>query len=253
MEIRAMSNEFSAADAARPEPSNRKDIAEKAFETACNEGMLLMFNGPKNPRTTIPQMKEKVVRLITKSCEEYGREMKILLDAGTDNANELEVCKTELQAKLADAERERDEWKQHKCQPKCKNCPAKQSLYGQMQQQRHQKRTLKAEAERLTGVLEKYGRHGVIGGPICESSKHSDYPCTCGFGAALAHLTEAVEQAEVEAKRAAVRDLLDVPPYERLAEPDRIAMWKQVNANGKKVIERALLDVQGMEADDAVT
>ena len=52
-----------------------KDIAEKAFETACNEGMLLMFNGPKNPRTTIPQMKEKVVRLITKSCEEYGERL----------------------------------------------------------------------------------------------------------------------------------------------------------------------------------
>ena len=38
----------------------------------------------------------------------------------------------------------------------------------------------------LLVALEKYGRHGVVGGDICEKSKHSDYNCTCGFEAAKA-------------------------------------------------------------------
>jgi BMFP domain-containing protein YqiC len=38
----------------------------------------------------------------------------------------------------------------------------------------------------LTEALEKYGSHSPAdGSPICERSKHSDYPCTCGFEAAL--------------------------------------------------------------------
>lgn len=46
----------------------------------------------------------------------------------------------------------------------------------------------KAEATNkdLLEALEKYGRHGVVGGDICEKSKHSDYNCTCGFEAAIA-------------------------------------------------------------------
>jgi hypothetical protein len=38
----------------------------------------------------------------------------------------------------------------------------------------------------LLQALRTYGRHGAVGGPICERSKHSDYPCTCGFDAAMA-------------------------------------------------------------------
>ena len=44
---------------------------------------------------------------------------------------------------------------------------------------------LRAENERLKEALNLYGRHGRRGGDICESSKHSDYPCTCGFDEAL--------------------------------------------------------------------
>lgn len=38
----------------------------------------------------------------------------------------------------------------------------------------------------LLEALNKYGRHSVIGGPICEASKHSDYQCTCGLTQILA-------------------------------------------------------------------
>ena len=38
----------------------------------------------------------------------------------------------------------------------------------------------------LLEACEKYGRHGVVGGDICEKSKHSEYNCTCGFEAAIA-------------------------------------------------------------------
>ena len=44
----------------------------------------------------------------------------------------------------------------------------------------------KATNKDLLEALEKYGRHGVVGGDICEKSKHSDYNCTCGFEVAIA-------------------------------------------------------------------
>jgi hypothetical protein len=45
---------------------------------------------------------------------------------------------------------------------------------------------LTAHIKELTEALEKYGSHSPAdGSPICERSKHSDYPCTCGFEAAL--------------------------------------------------------------------
>ncbi len=37
------------------------------------------------------------------------------------------------------------------------------------------------EIKRLKEALEKYGRHGICDGPMCEMMKHSDYDCTCGF------------------------------------------------------------------------
>jgi hypothetical protein len=36
--------------------------------------------------------------------------------------------------------------------------------------------------------LVKYVTHGVYGGPMCEMSKHSSYPCTCGLDALLAKI-----------------------------------------------------------------
>jgi predicted RNase H-like nuclease (RuvC/YqgF family) len=45
---------------------------------------------------------------------------------------------------------------------------------------------LEDRVKELEGALEKYGSHSPAdGSPICERSKHSDYPCTCGFEAAL--------------------------------------------------------------------
>jgi hypothetical protein len=45
---------------------------------------------------------------------------------------------------------------------------------------------LLARIKELTEALEKYGGHSPAdGSPICEHSKHSDYPCTCGFEAVL--------------------------------------------------------------------
>ncbi len=45
---------------------------------------------------------------------------------------------------------------------------------------------LQAEVERLKEALKMYGRHGrTDNSPMCEKSKHSDYPCTCGFDQAL--------------------------------------------------------------------
>ncbi len=46
--------------------------------------------------------------------------------------------------------------------------------------------TSEASRKELLEALKKYGRHGVVGGDICEKSKHSDYNCTCGFEAAIA-------------------------------------------------------------------
>jgi hypothetical protein len=39
-------------------------------------------------------------------------------------------------------------------------------------------------------ALIPYLRHGKGAGPICESSKHSDYPCTCGLEALLRRLRD---------------------------------------------------------------
>jgi hypothetical protein len=42
----------------------------------------------------------------------------------------------------------------------------------------------------LETALAKYGGHGgPAGSPICESLKHSAYPCTCGFEAAIAMIS----------------------------------------------------------------
>jgi hypothetical protein len=39
-------------------------------------------------------------------------------------------------------------------------------------------------------AMAKYGGHGgPAGSPICESLKHSAYPCTCGFEAAIAMIS----------------------------------------------------------------
>ena len=40
----------------------------------------------------------------------------------------------------------------------------------------------------VRGALKLYGRHGAYGGSACERSKHSEWPCTCGFEKALAIL-----------------------------------------------------------------
>lgn len=45
---------------------------------------------------------------------------------------------------------------------------------------------LQADKKRLREALSEYGRHGKRSDMImCEKSKHSNYPCTCGFEQAL--------------------------------------------------------------------
>lgn len=48
----------------------------------------------------------------------------------------------------------------------------------------------------LVEALRKYARHGVIGGAMCERSKHSDYPCTCGLDEILAAEDDGSDEAD---------------------------------------------------------
>jgi hypothetical protein len=52
----------------------------------------------------------------------------------------------------------------------------------------HQNKILRERVGELEAALLAYGSHSFKDGkhPICEASKHSDYPCTCGFQQALA-------------------------------------------------------------------
>ena len=51
--------------------------------------------------------------------------------------------------------------------------------------------TLKAENEKLKRILKKYGKHLNNHNQFCESYKHSDYECNCGFEQALNAAEEA--------------------------------------------------------------
>ena len=48
----------------------------------------------------------------------------------------------------------------------------------------------RALSQKLLEALQKYARHGIIGGRICEQSKHSDFPCTCGLEKLIAEARE---------------------------------------------------------------
>lgn len=48
-------------------------------------------------------------------------------------------------------------------------------------------KSARGERDALRKALEKYGCHVHAPGPMCESAKHSDYPCTCGLAEILAH------------------------------------------------------------------
>ena len=64
----------------------------------------------------------------------------------------------------------------------CSLCELRETMC----EQREQIAALSARNKELTEALEKYGSHSPAdGSPICERSKHSDHPCTCGFEAAL--------------------------------------------------------------------
>lgn len=60
--------------------------------------------------------------------------------------------------------------------------------------------SLRAEVARLGGLLSEtipYMRHGIIGGPMCEHLRSSEYPCTCGVDA----LTEKIPSYPTEKVR----------------------------------------------------